>query len=49
MYHVSAKGIDKRMINVHYYYYNFALAANTFHQITRNGGILSLSVFLSFK
>ena len=21
MYHVSAQGIDKRMINVHYYYY----------------------------
>ena len=22
MYHVSAQGIDERMINVHYYYYN---------------------------
>ena len=21
MYHVSAQGIDERMINVHYYYY----------------------------
>ena len=24
MYHVSAQGIDERMINVHYYYYNMA-------------------------
>ena len=24
MYHVSAQGIDERMINVHYYYYNTA-------------------------
>ena len=23
MYHVSAQGIDERMINVHYYYYYF--------------------------
>ena len=22
MYHVSAQGVDERMINVHYYYYN---------------------------
>ena len=22
MYHVSAQGIDERMINVHYYYYS---------------------------
>ena len=22
MYHVSAQGIDERMINVHYYYYH---------------------------
>ena len=22
MYHVSAQGIDERMINVHYYYYD---------------------------
>ena len=24
MYHVSAQGIDERMINVHYYYYYLA-------------------------
>ena len=24
MHHVSAQGVDKRMINVHYYYYNGA-------------------------
>ena len=23
MYHVSAQGVDERMINVHYYYYDF--------------------------
>ena len=23
MYHVSAQGVDERMINVHYYYYSF--------------------------
>ena len=22
MYHVSAQGVDERMINVHYYYYS---------------------------
>ena len=25
MYHVSAQGIDERMINVHYYYYRHCL------------------------
>ena len=24
MYHVSAQGVDERMINVHYYYYDVA-------------------------
>ena len=28
MYHVSAQGIDERMINVHYYYYYYRLASN---------------------
>ena len=23
MYHVSAQGVDERMINVHYYYYDW--------------------------
>ena len=23
MYHVSAQGVDERMINVHYYYYYY--------------------------
>ena len=26
MYHVSAQGVDERMINVHYYYYIVAIA-----------------------
>ena len=26
MYHVSAQGIDERMINVHYYYYYYILS-----------------------
>ena len=26
MYHVSAQGIDERMINVHYYYYGAVLS-----------------------
>ena len=25
MYHVSAQGVDERMINVHYYYYYFGI------------------------
>ena len=25
MYHVSAQGVDERMINVHYYYYYYPL------------------------
>ena len=27
MYHVSAQGVDERMINVHYYYYRFRIYA----------------------
>ena len=27
MYHVSAQGVDERMINVHYYYYYQSLVA----------------------
>ena len=26
MYHVSAQGVDERMINVHYYYYSYRLS-----------------------
>ena len=29
MYHVSAQGIDERMINVHYYYLHQELRANS--------------------
>ena len=25
MYHVSAQGVDERMINVHYYYYYYCV------------------------
>ena len=28
MYHVSAQGIDERMINVHYYYYYIDIRAS---------------------
>ena len=36
MYHVSAQGVDERIINVHYYYYYY-----------NNVGFLSLSMLLS--
>ena len=29
MYHVSAQGIDERMINVHYYYYHYNCSFNS--------------------
>ena len=29
MYHVSAQGVDERMINVHYYYYYYNLTHNS--------------------
>ena len=32
MYHVSAQGIDERMINVHYYYYNAFMDAERVRQ-----------------
>ena len=28
MYHVSAQGVDERMINVHYYYYYYEMQAS---------------------
>ena len=34
MYHVSAQGIDERMINVHYYYYYYKVEEN----VTGRGG-----------
>ena len=30
MYHVSTQGVDERMINVHYYYYNYCLVTLPF-------------------
>ena len=38
MYHVSAQGVDERMINVHYYYYYIS------HSLT-----LSVSVFVALS
>ena len=37
MYHVSAQGVDERMINVHYYYYNGlnCIYTNIFKQKTK--------------
>ena len=29
MYHVSAQGVDERMINVHYYYYYYKMLNNS--------------------
>ena len=34
MYHVSAQGIDERMINVHYYYYVQQLKSNFFFMLS---------------
>ena len=31
MYHVSAQGIDERMINVHYYYYVLIVPNENYH------------------
>ena len=31
MYHVSTQGIDERMINVHYYYYNLQVKSVYFN------------------
>ena len=37
MYHVSAQGVDERMINVHYYYYYYDLGTlNVLHLQTVN-------------
>ena len=33
MYHVSAHGVDERMINVHYYYYYISTSALSIDQI----------------
>ena len=32
MYHVSAQGVDERMINVHYYYYYYYYYYSAGHQ-----------------
>ena len=36
MYHVSAQGIDERMINVHYYYYYYYYKVE--ENVTGRGG-----------
>ena len=33
MYHVSAQGIDERMINVHYYYYVTTTTLNSVYNL----------------
>ena len=41
MYHVSAQGVDERMINVHYYYYYLlakSLGLRTIDLLEENGG-----------
>ena len=32
MYHVSAQGVDERMINVHYYYYYYYIHISMKHE-----------------
>ena len=49
MYHVSAQGIDERMINVHYYYnyrVNFSLCLIIPQSFQFVGQIVRLSCFL---
>ena len=36
MYHVSAQGVDERMINVHYYYYYVETGQKTMVFLERN-------------
>ena len=44
MHHVSAQGVDERMINVHYYYYYYKLAGYThFVGVITTEQIISLS------
>ena len=33
MYHVSAQGVDERMINVHYYYYSHYRKIESFRNV----------------
>ena len=40
MYHVSAQGIDERMINVHYYYYQ-----PTALPLGQSGSLMSITFF----
>ena len=52
MYHVSAQGVDERMINVHYYYYyrqsNISNPSNFFF-LNEHIRIYSFSYFAHFK
>ena len=38
MYHVSAQGVDERMINVHYYYYHERLSLDGHSRVQRSCG-----------
>ena len=47
MYHVSAQGVDERMINVHYYYYYYNLCeCCSFTVCTALFGLFCLSLLL---
>ena len=39
MYHVSAQGVDERMINVHYYYY-LRQKVHNYNYVVRKCGIM---------
>ena len=43
MYHVSAQGIDERMINAHYYYYLGLSVWNSLSLNIRNAAIIIIS------
>ena len=48
MYHVSAQGVDERMISVHYYYYlSIAVSVCICHSlgVSASHGLTPLSVF----
>ena len=47
MYHVSAQGVDERMINVHYYYYYYYWLPLVLH--VADSQLLKLIIYCSFQ
>ena len=46
MYHVSAQGIDERMINVHYYYNYRVMPKNATHKNATNFYMFLVNYFI---